>query len=109
MVKLGEVRSLALALPGASEKGHHGIPSFRVADKIFATVPDDEHLHVMVGPEETEMAIGAAPDAFEELRWGQRLAGVRVTLAEADRELLTLLLNEAWRRRAPRRLQSSKR
>jgi hypothetical protein len=106
MVKIGAVRRLALSLPGAVEKGHHGIPSFRVAERIFATVPDNEHLHVMVGPEETEMAIGAAPHAFEELWWGKRLAGVRVRLAAADSELLALLLREAWRRKAPRSLQS---
>lgn len=106
MVKVREVRRLALSLPEASEKGHHGIPSFRVADKIFATVPDDEHLHVMVGPDETDMAVSAAPHAFEELRWGKRHAGVRVNLAAADIDLLTVLLSEAWRRKAPRRLAS---
>jgi hypothetical protein len=106
MVKVGEVRSLALSLPEATEKGHHGMPSFRVADKIFATVPDNEHLHVMVGPDETDMAVSAAPHAFEELWWGDRRAGVRVKLAAADLDLLTVLLNEAWRRKAPRRLTS---
>lgn len=103
-MNLGEARRLALSLPDASEKGHHGIPSFRVANKIFATVPDSEHLHVMVGPDETDMAVSAAPQAFEKLWWGERLAGVRVTLAEADVRLLTILLSEAWRRKAPRRL-----
>ena len=104
MVKLGEARRLALALPEAMEKPHHGIPSFRVADKIFATVPDSGHLHVMVGRDETDMAISAEPAACEELWWGERLAGVRVTLAAADPGLLQVLLNEAWRRKAPRRL-----
>src|SRR5262245_4721208 len=104
MVKIGAVRRLALSLPEASEKGHHGMPSFRIGDKIFATVPDNEHLHVMVGPDEVELAVRTAPDAFEELWWGKQLAGVRVNLAAADLDLLTLLLNEAWRRKAPRRL-----
>jgi hypothetical protein len=106
VVKVGEVRRLALSLPEAVEKGHHGIPSFRVANKIFATVPDNEHLHVMVGPDEADMAVSTAPRAFEELWWGERRAGVRVTLAEADRDLLSVLLSEAWRRKAPRRLAS---
>ena len=106
MVKLREVRRLALSLPEAREAGHHGVPSFRVASKIFATVPDDEHLHVMVGPDETDMAVSAAPHAFEKLWWGKRLAGVRVNLAAANLDLLTVLLSEAWRRKAPRRLAS---
>ena len=104
MVKIGAVRRLALSLPEASEKGHHGMPSFRIGDKIFATVPDNEHLHVMVGPDEVDLAIKTAPKAFEELWWGKKLAGVRVNLAAADLDLLTVLLNEAWRRKAPRRL-----
>ena len=109
MVKLGQARRLALSLPEAREKPHHGMASFRVADKIFATVPDDEHLHVMVGADETEMAVRAAPRACEELWWGERLAGVRVKLAMADIGLLTVLLSEAWRRRAPPRLVAKER
>src|SRR5262252_6960866 len=99
MVKIGAVRRLALSLPEACEKGHHGMPSFRVGEKIFATVPDDEHLHVMVGPDEADVAVRAAPEGFEELWWGERRAGVRVNLAAADVGLLTMLLDEAWRRK----------
>jgi hypothetical protein len=106
MVKVREVRRLALSLPEASEEDHHGIPSFRVTKKIFATVPDDQHLHVMVGPDETDMAVSNAPHAVEKLWWGKRLAGVRVNLPAADLDLLTVLLSEAWRRKAPRRLVS---
>ncbi len=104
MVKVREVRRLALSLPETTEQDHHGFPSFRVAKKIFATVPDDEHLHVMVGPDEVDMAVSAASHAVEELWWGKKLAGVRVNLAAANLDLLTLLLSEAWRRKAPRRL-----
>jgi hypothetical protein len=106
MVRLRELRRLALSPPQANERDHHGIPSFRVANRIFATVPDDEHLHVMIGHDETDMAVSAAPHAFEELWWGKRLAGVRVKLAAANLDLLTVLLTEAWRRKAPRRLAS---
>jgi hypothetical protein len=106
MVRIGTVRRFALSLPGVSEQSHHGIPSFRVANRIFATVPDNRHLHVMVGPDEKDLALGAAPGACEELWWGKRLAGVRVNLAVADIDLLAVLLSEAWRQKAPRRLTS---
>ena len=43
-------------------------------------------------------------DTFEELWWGKRLAGVRVDLGEAPADVVVELLEEAWRRRAPRRL-----
>jgi L-aminopeptidase/D-esterase-like protein len=103
-VRAGDARRLALALPEAAEAPHHGIPSFRVAKKIFATMPDDAHLHVMLDRDEVDMAVGASPRACEELWWGKQLAGVRVRLAAADRRLLEMLLKEAWRRRAPKRL-----
>ena len=101
---MSDVRRLALSLPEANEKGHHGIPSFRVANKIFATVPDDTHVNVMVGPDETAMALGASPEACEQLWWGKQQAGVRISVAAADIDLLTVLLREAWLRKAPRRL-----
>lgn len=107
MARLPEARRFALSFPETTEEDHHGIPSFRVAKKIFATVPDAQHLHVMLSSDEVDMAIGTAPDACEELWWGKQLAGVRVRLAAVDRELLTELLRAAWRRRAPRRLVSS--
>ncbi len=103
-MKLSEVRRLALALPEATEEDHHGRPSFRIRGKIFATLPDGDHVNVMLDAEETEMAVSTAPDAFEELHWGKRLAGVRVELAKASSELVADLLARAWRRIAPRAL-----
>jgi hypothetical protein len=104
MVTMREARRLALSLPEATEQDHHGIPSFRVRGRIFATVPDDEHVRVMLGPEETHAAVSADPAAFAELWWGKQLSGVVVQLRHADRRQLIDLLTEAWRRRAPRRL-----
>ena len=40
MTTLRRARQLALALPEATEQDHHGMASFRVRGKIFATVPD---------------------------------------------------------------------
>jgi hypothetical protein len=37
---IGEARAQALGLAEAAEQDHHGIPSWRVRGKIFATVPD---------------------------------------------------------------------
>jgi hypothetical protein len=42
------VRRLALVLPEAVEQNHFGRPSFRVRGRIFATLPDSEHLNVMI-------------------------------------------------------------
>lgn len=104
MATARDVRRLALALPETLEADHHGFPSFRVVGKIFATLPDDEHLHVMLTPEETERMVAGATKSCETLRWGKRVAGVRVTLKAADVKLVGSMLHAAWLGKAPRRL-----
>ena len=104
MTTLAHVRRIALSLPETTEQDHHGFPSFRVAGRIFATVPNAAHLHVMLPDTHVEMAIGTSPQACEELWWGKRLSGVRVSLASAQTHLISMLLTEAWRLKAPARL-----
>lgn len=103
---LNGVRKLALALPEAGEQDHFGRPSFRVRGKIFATVPDDRHVNVMIDPFDVEAAILTAPESCEELFWGKELRGVQVSLANASPRMLEALLSAAWRRKAPKRLSS---
>lgn len=104
MVTARDARQLALALPGATEADHHGMPSYRVRNKIFATLPDDRHLHVFVDADDAAAAVADRPDAFAELWWGKKLSGLRVTLSKAPKGLLCELLEESWRRRAPKQL-----
>lgn len=99
--------AIALALPEVTEQDHHGRPSYRVGGKIFTTVPDDEHLHVMVDEHDIRAAVADDPAAYQEKWWGRRLACVRVDLAKADRERVVELIDAAWRRKAPRRLLGS--
>ncbi|MFI6042517.1 MmcQ/YjbR family DNA-binding protein [Nocardia sp. NPDC051321] len=99
-----DVRSIALSFPEATEQPHHGFPSFRVRDKVFATLPDPDHLHVMCSEADTREAAAENPDICEEKWWGKRLAGVRVTLAAASADLVAELLTDAWRNKAPRTL-----
>jgi hypothetical protein len=99
-----EARQLALALPEVVEQDHHGRPSFRIAGKIFATQWDEDHMNVMLDEGGILTAIHDAPDTFEEVSWGKRLAAVRVNLRGVDAEVLAKLLAEAWELKAPRRL-----
>jgi len=99
--------ALALSHPEAYEADHHGFPSFRVTTKIFATLPDDEHLHVMVDEDQIRALAVERPDAYEQLWWGKRLACVRVNLDRADAADVAELLTDAWHRKAPRRLTRS--
>jgi hypothetical protein len=104
-VDLDEARSFALGLPETTEEPHFDMSSFRVRGRIFATVPPDGgRLHVFVDVDEIRASVAEDPAAFEELRWGKKLSGVRVTLAGVAPERVRELLEDSWRRRAPKRV-----
>jgi hypothetical protein len=105
--RLSQVRKLALALPEAVEQDHFGRPSFRVRGRIFATVPDAEHLNVMLDAFDVDGVLRKFPSSCEELWWGKKLSGVRVELRAATPELMRELLAAAWRRKAPSSLKKS--
>lgn len=104
MASTESARSLALGLPEAVEQPYHGVPSFRVAGKIFANLPDEDHIHLMLPEEEIREAV-ASFEGCEEQWWGKKLAALRGTLSLLDEEDLAGLLLAAWRQRAPRDLQ----
>jgi hypothetical protein len=99
-----DVRGLALALPEVTEAPHHERTSFRVRGKIFATMPPDGGSVNVLLDDEGALAAADAGGGVELLRWGQRLAGVRVDLTTVDAGVLAELLDDAWRRRAPKAL-----
>jgi hypothetical protein len=104
-IRATTVRRIALSLPGAAELPHHDMTSFRVAGKIFATMPPEGgRLHVFVDEGEVAASCAEYPDAVHELWWGKRLSGCRVLLGEANAALVRELLVESWRRRAPKTL-----
>jgi hypothetical protein len=96
------VAALALALPDATEQDHHGMRSFRVDGKIFATVPDPQHVRIFVGEQDILAAVAAHPDVCAEVWWGKKLSAVVVEIERAPRQLVKELLDEAWRMRAPK-------
>lgn len=99
-----EARGLALGLAETAEQDHHGMPSWRVRGKIFATVPDRDHVRVMVDGDDIRAVVAQYPGACAEVRWGSRLACVAVDLRSAPRRLVRELLIDAWRRKAPRQI-----
>jgi hypothetical protein len=104
-MRLEQARRFALSLPEATEQPHFDKSSYRVRGKIFATVPpDNRHLNVFVDESETRASVADDPVAFDELWWGKKLRGVRVNLRAADSQRVFELLEESWRRKAPKRL-----
>ena len=99
------MRRLALSLPETAEAPHHDMTSFRVAGKIFATVPPGaDRVHVFIGADEVAAYCAEYPLVVEELWWGKRLSGCRVELGQAPQALVRELLTLAWRNRAPKKV-----
>jgi hypothetical protein len=104
MTSTERARRMALALPEAVERDHHGRPSFRVAERIFATLRDENQMNVMLDECGISTAVQARPKICSEVWWGKRLTAVQVDLTQVAPALLSELLADAWERRAPRRL-----
>jgi hypothetical protein len=98
-------RELALALPEATEEPHFDLSSFRVRGKIFATVPPGSPtVRIFVEAHTTHAMVATDPGTYAELRWGKKLSGLAVTLRTAKVGDVRELLEEAWRRKAPKSL-----
>ncbi len=97
-----DVRRLAHDLPDVVELPHHGFPSFRTGarGRIFATLPTDEVLRVMLEEEPIRAAVAQWPWCREGW-WGKRLMTVEVVLADADAAAVTELLDQAHARARP--------
>jgi hypothetical protein len=92
-----DVRRVATSFDHVTERPHHGIPSWRTTRRIFATLPDAEHLHVMLDENGIRAAVAEFPAWCEEKWWGHRLAAVRVFLPDSDPDVVAELLEDAWR------------
>jgi hypothetical protein len=99
------VRALALALPETTEHRHHGRPSFRVRNRIFAVVRDDGRLTLKLDVAAEEALIGSDPATFERLPGGWAGKGwVWARLDRIEPAELRELLEEAWLGVAPKRV-----
>lgn len=107
-MKAADFRRIALSMPEAIESAHMAHPDFRVGGKIFATLgyPDKDHGMVILPPEEQERLVRARPKVFAPAQgaWG-RSGSTFVRLELVDRATLQSVMEIAWRKRAPKRLQ----
>jgi hypothetical protein len=100
-----DIRRFALALPEAVEAGHHGIPSFRVAGKIFCTIDQDRpRLMVTLDAEDQRNLAEAHLGVVEPVPgcWGQK-GSTFVWYEKADAALVGVLLGMAYACVAPKR------
>ncbi|MEV4341821.1 MmcQ/YjbR family DNA-binding protein [Streptomyces sp. NPDC049590] len=101
-----DVRRIALSLPDTTEKVAWSMPTFRVAGKMFATLPEDEtSIAVRCPKEERDELVLAEPDKFWIAGHEAQFAWVRARLAALEDEAeLRDILADSWRQAAPPRL-----
>ena len=109
MVTRDEIRALALALPEAIEADHHGMPSFRVAKKIFSSIHlAHPRMMVKLDPEDQRNLSEAHAGVVEPVPggWG-RHGSTFVYFERADAALVAALLRMAYVNVAPARLKGA--
>jgi hypothetical protein len=100
------LRELALSLPGAEERETWGHPTFRVRDKIFASMyegDDGAVATVKASPEEQTVLLAADPATFGVASHVGRYGWTTVRLERVDPDEMRELVVEAWRQTAPKR------
>jgi hypothetical protein len=104
-----DVRRIALSLPDTTEKTAWSMPTFRVAGKMFATLPENEtSIAVRCPKEERDELVLAEPEKFWIAGHEAQFAWVRARLgALEDDDELRAVLADSWRQAAPPRLLES--
>jgi len=102
---LETVRRLILAFPGVEEGPSYGTPGFRVRKKFLARMWEDgETLVVKCGDEERDFRMQADPTTFYITDHYRGYPTVLIHLSRVRVDDLRDVLEEAWRRNAPKRL-----
>jgi predicted DNA-binding protein (MmcQ/YjbR family) len=97
-----DVRRSVSELPEVTESSHHDVLDFRVAGKIFATVPTPGVVSLRLAPEHQAAMLADYPAAVTRAAgsWG-RQGWTRVLPDQLPAGQLGQLLAHAWARRAP--------
>ncbi len=98
------LRRIALSLPEAYEQDHFGGPSWRVANKIFASAsPEKNRATLKLDRDQQMILFEVRPDTFSPAVWGA-LTWTFIELGRIDDDELAELVKIAWRQVAPKAL-----
>lgn len=111
-MKADDFRRIALSFPGAEESSHMGVPDFRVAGRVFATLAS-QHLgygNLMLTLEQQEDFVRELPDVFLPVHggWG-RMGITHIRLAVAHEDVLRGALQVAWKLRVEKNAKARSR
>ncbi len=96
---------LALSLPGVVQGTSYGTPALHVRKMLLVRLKEDGHTAVVrVEPTDRDVLLQADPDAFLLTDHYVGYPFMLVRLAQVRKDLLSELLEQAWRKVAPKRL-----
>jgi hypothetical protein len=100
-----DFRELVLSLPEATEKEAWGHPTFRVRDKMFATMAVDGSTATVKSTHDEQRALTQMdPETFAVPAYVGKHGWIGIVLERVDPDELHELVVEAWRMTAPKRL-----
>jgi hypothetical protein len=106
MISIEHVRKMALSLPETEEKPHFHLTSFRVKNKIFATIHADKN-YVMVKLSAIDQSVFCAYNNEVIFPvpggWGKQGATF-INLKKVKKSMLLDALTTAWKTTAPPKL-----
>jgi hypothetical protein len=95
---VADLRKLALSLPDAVEKETWGHPTFRVRDKMFASMASDGTSGTVKSTLDEQRALTQMhPDAFFVPAYVGQHGWIGIQLDRVDPDELRELVTEAWR------------
>jgi hypothetical protein len=92
-----DVREIALALPETTEKAAWGMPTFRVRNKIFASLSPSHGPGIRISQEERSGLVRADPAKFYWTDHDAKFGMMRLHLEAIETDELRELLTDAWR------------
>lgn len=99
-----QVREIALAMPSAAESPHFDRASFRVNNKIFATLdPKQGQCVLKLTLADQTALLEFDPKVFHEVGWSHQ-GWIGVSLEHVDHGMIKELIQSAWRNVAPKKL-----
>lgn len=104
-VTFEEVRQFVLSLPEVEEETSYGTPAFKVRGKLFARLHQGgDSIVVRIDEKERTMRMEADSAAYYITNHYVAYPLMLVRLSAVHRDDLLVLLEESWRRVAPKRL-----
>jgi len=104
MATWDDAERICLGLPEVSSSTWFGTPSFKVRDKSFVRLREENVIVVMVDQDEKESLLASDPDVFFSTPHYDGYPAMLVRLSAIGIDELEEVLVESWRRKAPKKL-----